>query len=574
MKKITLILLIAFPTCIAQSIIEGFVLDKNANIALPYAAIKLNNSNSYLITNINGKFSLNSKTEIDSLEVMFLGYKSKKIHISDLLKNNRIYLTPNIFDLDEIVINANKDEKYLYNLIKSLIEKYRNLKTITNSKAYITTSSSTNNIPIEHIEGFYNAKHSLYEGLINLELKSGRFGQNKSLSFYSLDNSEILKYFSLFKIDDQILPIHPGNIKLRAIKRKYNFKIDFCENCDKNDILVSFTPKKNNLNSFSGSFYFNKDDLVLKKIELNINNPKVPAILGLVEDDIIELKKIELKILFNPLDFNTVQYIDYNLIVNYKTDFINEQIKTGSFIYFFDYNKTFESPYFVNKIQFNNDYDKMLVLKATTDFWENNYQFPQSDSEKKSLNYIKKFGYLINYENSIPLEYITLVNPSVITWDREKRITWNVIKESLNHPIYKNQKDLLVEKYNFNYVIDQQIGKDGVKHYINSTIFDRNNSFCMEDIRDVNKLLYINLKFDIYEFHRQKVNSEIIKSMSFKEVKKIFSEAFKEASSEVSIMAEETKNGENFINLIFWNKKIKERLKVDNYKILIISNNL
>jgi hypothetical protein len=365
------------------------------------------------------------------------------------------------------------------------------------------------------------------------------------------------------------LPIHPGNVTLKSIKRKYNLKIDYCETCDKNDIIVSFTPKKNKSNSFSGSFYFNQKDLVFKKIEIHINNPTIPAISVLTEEDIIELKRIDLKILFNPLDFNTIQYLDYNLIVNYKSDHINEQIKSRSFIYFFDYNKTFESPYYVKKIKFNNDYDKMLALKATNAFWENNYQFPQSDSEKKSLNYIKNFGYLMNYENSIPIENINLVNSSVITWDRRNRISWKVIKETLNPPIYKNYKDLLVEKYNFNYIVDQQVDENGDKHFISSVVFDRNNSFCNEDIRGVNKLIYINLKFDIYEFHRQKVNLEINKTMSFKEVKNLFAKAFKEASAEALILANETKNGENFINLTFWNKKIKDRLRIDNYKIII-----
>ena len=571
MKKITLLLFIlSFTFSYSQSIIEGFLFDKETRTSLPYASIKIISSNNfYTITNEDGKFELNNKFASDSLEIRFIGFKTEKVAVSYFKKNLTFYLTPNTINLNEVFINGTIDEKYPYKLMSSLIKKYRNSKSITKSKAYIATSSSSNNLPVEHIEGLYNAEHSLFEGLIDLNIKSGRFGQNILFPFYSLDNTEILKYFSLFNTESKILPLQPGNLNLKSIKRKYNLKIEQCKTCDSNDILLSFTPKKNNLNLFSGTFNFNKDNLVLKKIELNINDPLIPAMSSIDKNDTIELKKIELKILFNPINFNVIQYIDYNLIVNYKSATSNKEIASSSFVYFYDYNKTFENPFFVKKIYFNNDYDKILALKTSNVFWENNYQFPRSVSDEKSLKYIKNYGFLINYENSIPLEYINLVKSAVIPWDRKNRLSWNVIKETLNHVFYKNEKDnFLIEKYNFNYLVDQQIDKNGMKHYVSRTIFDRNFSFCKKEIRDINKLIYINLIFDIYEFHRQKLNPEIFKTMNFEEVKNLFKEVYKQASIEASILTKETKSGKDLINLLLWNKKIKHKLKVDNFNLI------
>jgi len=571
MKKITLLLFIlSFTFSYSQSIIEGFLFDKETRTSLPYASIKIISSNNfYTITNEDGKFELNNKFASDSLEIRFIGFKTEKVAVSYFKKNLTFYLTPNTINLNEVFINGTIDEKYPYKLMSSLIKKYRNSKSITKSKAYIATSSSSNNLPVEHIEGLYNAEHSLFEGLIDLNIKSGRFGQNILFPFYSLDNTEILKYFSLFNTESKILPLQPGNLNLKSIKRKYNLKIEQCKTCDSNDILLSFTPKKNNLNLFSGTFNFNKDNLVLKKIELNINDPLIPAMSSIDKNDTIELKKIELKILFNPINFNVIQYIDYNLIVNYKSATSNKEIASSSFVYFYDYNKTFENPFFVKKIYFNNDYDKILALKTSNVFWENNYQFPRSVSDEKSLKYIKNYGFLINYENSITLEYINLVKSAVIPWDKKNRLSWNVIKETLNHVFYKNEKDnFLIEKYNFNYLVDQQIDKNGMKHYVSRTIFDRNFSFCKKEIRDINKLIYINLIFDIYEFHRQKLNPEIFKTMNFEEVKNLFKEVYKQASIEASILTKETKSGKDLINLLLWNKKIKHKLKVDNFNLI------
>ncbi len=248
MKKITFLLFVlSFSFSFSQTIIEGFIFDRETKTSLPYATMKIiSNNNYYTITNEDGKFEVSDKFILDSLEIRFIGFKTKKVAVSYFREKSKFYLTPNTFRLNQVLVVAKKDKNYTYNLLNNLIKKYRNKQTITKSKVFLSLTSSARGIPIETIEGFYNSKHNVSKGIIDLKLKSGRFGQNASFPFYSLNNTDILKDFQFFKKHNQILPLYPGNLSLSAIKGKYLIKIDECISCNLEDISISFMTKKKN----------------------------------------------------------------------------------------------------------------------------------------------------------------------------------------------------------------------------------------------------------------------------------------------------------------------------------------
>ena len=594
MKKIILLFIFASFSCFSQSYIEGFIFDKLTNESLPYATIKVisQNSSYYSITNEDGKFNVKSNLPTDSLEVRFLGYITKKVPISYFNKNAKFYLAPNINQLKEVFIMANKNKNYAYNLLHSLIQKYRHNTLVTESKGFLTLTSSARGIPIEIIEGFYNSKQSLSDGLIELKIKSGRFGQNKSFPFYSLNNSHVLKDFHFFKNSNQILPFYPGNMTLGEIKRKYIVKIDQCSSCSNEDLKISFVPKKFDGRLFFGKIIFNKERLTIKKIELDINDPITDGLSSIIKTDEMTPKQISLIINFNPVDYEKIQSLSLNFTMYYKSKESLEIIQSNSFLYFYDYNKSFEEPYFSNEIHFNNDYDKITALQTTDDFWNTNYQFPKSFNEEKSIEFLKKYGNLINYENTIPSDELEHTKSSVISWDKVKRLEWTSIKQNLaenkkentnrgltsNRDVDKvsyssfdiikfqqsNRSLGIPEKFNFSYLLDQYVDKNGVKQFITRTIFDRNSSFSRYD-RTKNKLIYINLIFDIYEYYRQNLIAVVNKNMNFDTVKDMCKEKFQEATLTVKKMENETNSGLNFQSLVRWNNTIKAKLNIDNF---------
>tara|TARA_R110002073_G_scaffold279026_1_gene442937 strand:+ start:196038 stop:197786 length:1749 start_codon:yes stop_codon:yes gene_type:complete len=577
----------------AQSSIEGFILDEATKEALPYATIKIISDTSYYtISNEDGKFEINPKFVKDSIEVTYIGFKATKVPLSYFKENNKLYLTPNAFDLNEVVVMA--DDDYAYNLLENLIKKYRKNHLVSQSKAFLTLTSSARNIPIEQVEGFYNSSQSLSDGLLNLKIKSGRFGQNKSFAFYSLDNTKILSDFQFFESSDQILPEYPGNLSGSAIKRKYDVRVDECSTCRSEDIQLSFFPKKANGRLFSGTILFNNDLQIIKRIELSIKDPVTKDLTSISDNVTISPNEIVLNITFNPSDYTKIQYLDFTFILNYDSTTSKEIIKSHTFLYFYDYNTIFKEPYFTHPTHFNNDYDEMIALQATPAFWDANYQFPKSYNEKRSLDFMKKYGYLINYDNAISSHDLKYTKPSVVAWSNEKRLEWESIQQSLvvSKKIKRSPNAAIAGtvnadevfhstidankgtpysdsngKYIFTYIADQYKNAKGQNQYSIRTLFDRNASFYKYN-RTKNKLVYINLMFDIYEYHRQTLEEKISPEMTFETVKAFCKEQFDTATTVVNKLNKETNFGDNYQSLIQWNNNIKSKMDIDNFSLI------
>lgn len=578
----------------AQSKIEGFIYDETTNDPLPYCTIRIySTKTNYTITNEDGKFAVDNVFSTDSLEIRYLGFKPKKTVVSYFEKESKLYMEMDVSVLDEVVLTADEDKDYPYRLLGRVIEVYRNSKNTTVSKAFLTMISSTRNIPIEQVEGFYNSEQNLAKGILDLRVKSGRFGQNSSFPFYSLDNTKILSDFQLFETSKQIFPDYPGNLTYNAIERKYDVQIDDCITCGEKEVSISFSPKETNGRLFHGKMLVDPQLLVVKKIELWTKNPITNALTSINEDVVLTPTEILLNIVFNPMDLEKIQYLDLTFRMGYKSKNVSEVIDSHTFLYFFDYDTFFKDPYFTEVIPFNNDYDKMIALRASDDFWEINYQFPKSISENRSMDFMKKNGFLINYNNYIPLDDLKYTKPTVLSWQKERRLKWGHIydissKENENDAMSNNPgKDITSgkaydtpfeqlqsktsrnNKDNFNicYVVDSYKGENGIEKMPSRTLLDINSSrFSYE--RTKNKLVYYNIIFDIYEVYRQLGASRITENMTFDEVKAVYDEMYIGASSEVKKMDKETRHGNDEEGLVKWNNRIKIKLNIDNFAMV------
>jgi|GEM_PF-3600746 hypothetical protein len=116
MKEIyTIILLFFFFYHNSQSVT---VYDKVTYKPIPFASIQYNKNGFYV--DENGTFRLNDiPSEIDSLLINHVRYKSKKIALNDIEKN--IYLQPKINNLNEVLINDRYQTKTLKPLSSFII---------------------------------------------------------------------------------------------------------------------------------------------------------------------------------------------------------------------------------------------------------------------------------------------------------------------------------------------------------------------------------------------------------------------------------------------------------------------
>ncbi|WP_431122130.1 carboxypeptidase-like regulatory domain-containing protein [Flagellimonas flava] len=595
MKKINLFLaLIVCTSAWSQSKIEGHIYDQTTNTPLPYCSIKIYGSKEdYTITNEDGKFAIGYEFANDSLEIRHIGFKPKKEALSYFKSEPRLYLETDVSALDEVVLTAGEDKEYPYKLLAQVVEKYRAKNKVTHSKAFLKLSSSARNIPIEQIEGFYNSGQSLSEGILDLKVKSGRFGQNKKFAFYSLDNTKILSDFELFGTTGQLLPNYPGNMNYEAIFRKYKVRIDPCTSCNEQDVAIAFFPKRPNGRLFYGKLIVDHARLIVKRIELGVKEPSITNLASI--NDNIELipMEMQLDIAFDPMDLDKIQYLNLSLRMDYRFDNFSEIIDSRTFLYTYDYDSTFEMPYFTEELSFNNDYDKIIALQASDHFWESNYQFPKSFKDNRSMNFMKEHGYLINYNSYIPLSDLMYAKPSVLSWHKDYRLHWEhltnfmpveedktarknargnrdvTVGKSFDSPVAAHIKSTGVKNskgLNITYMVDRYLDGEGKNKTVSRTLLDLNASQFNND-GSRNRLAYINIIFDIYEVYRQLASSRITESMGSEEAKAIFDEIYQGAAIEVKKMERETQRGADQEALRLWNRRINARLGVDNLSL-------
>lgn len=136
-----------------------------------------------------------------------------------------------------------------------------------------------------------------------------------------------------------------------------------------------------------------------------------------------------------------------------------------------------------------------------------------------------------------------------------------VDKEAHSISEFKSKKNNseIEEEYNFSYMLDMYLNEDGERQYVTRTLFDRNSSFCKYDRID-NKLIYVELIFDVYEIFNQRLKNEISNEMTFEEAKNLCNEKFEEASLTVEKMKNETNAGLNYRILKRWETTIKQKL--------------
>jgi|GEM_PF-258573 len=108
-KKIILInifLFIFIPDLLSQVSIQGSILNKVNEIAIPNANIYIENTSIGTISNTDGKFNFHIPMSLEEkvLVISSIGYQSLKINIKDFKSGSKQYLIPEVIELDEVTL--------------------------------------------------------------------------------------------------------------------------------------------------------------------------------------------------------------------------------------------------------------------------------------------------------------------------------------------------------------------------------------------------------------------------------------------------------------------------------------
>ena len=351
-KFILTILLFVFSISInAQNRINGIVADDKTNERLAFVNIVINDDGTLgTTTDIDGKFSITTKKEINNLTFSFVGYEKKTIDIEVGQDNISVSLEPSNIQLSEIVIDGSNNPA---NRIIDSVLKYRDSNNPKNLDSYYykiydnmvftidTTGLHPNDVMYNEFQDKdLMAMETVSEQLFKKPNKSQKniiankvSGIDSPMFVYIIENIQSIGFQEdLITINEKqyINPISNGS------KKKYIFVLESTLKTDSNDsiFVISFKPYRNtNFNALSGTMTINSDKWAIQNIKAEPS--KQDAMFNIDIQQLYEKvngywfpKQLNTNISFNMLDVYTMMGIGKSYITEIE---INKDLDRSNF---------------------------------------------------------------------------------------------------------------------------------------------------------------------------------------------------------------------------------------------------
>ncbi|SNR73831.1 DUF5686 and carboxypeptidase-like regulatory domain-containing protein [Lutibacter flavus] len=120
MKKVLLLIFLIPILSFSQNQIQGIVLDSKTNKPLPFASV-VTNTNFGSLSDVDGKFSIQTKNPFNNITISYIGYKSASVPIDIKDRFITIKLTASVESLNEVLITAKENPalRIIRNTIKN-----------------------------------------------------------------------------------------------------------------------------------------------------------------------------------------------------------------------------------------------------------------------------------------------------------------------------------------------------------------------------------------------------------------------------------------------------------------------
>ncbi|REE83217.1 carboxypeptidase-like protein [Lutibacter oceani] len=157
MKKFLFLIYLIPLITFSQKQIQGIVVDSKTKNALPFASI-ITNTGFGTLTDVDGKFSIQTKNAFNQIKISYIGYKSVTVPINLKDKFISVKLTTSVESLNEVLITAKENpalqiiRNTIKNKVRNDIEKSLNsFKFNTYNKILVTANPDSINGKIDSI---------------------------------------------------------------------------------------------------------------------------------------------------------------------------------------------------------------------------------------------------------------------------------------------------------------------------------------------------------------------------------------------------------------------------------------
>ncbi|MEL1255058.1 DUF5686 family protein [Flavobacterium sp. DGU38] len=324
MKLFCLFTLFFTLTLQAQFQINGIVNDSNSD-PLPFATITTSDNNN-AITDVDGKFTISSKTKINSFTISYVGFQTKTITVSDSKKFYTVYLQQKTDDLKEVVVsNENPALAILRKVIANKNtnnpqKKLKNFEYKTYNKLIVTANPDSINGRIDSSASYKDLKKKR----INIDSSDYKFKeviskqhlfQTEKVSQYQFGNKKLKEtilgtkmagfkqpVYEIIAFNLQSISIYDSKYELFETKysnpvsndalKDYNYKLlDTVDIKGRNTFMIYFKNKeKRKAAGLEGVLYIDQENFAIAKAIMRIKG--VLDISGIHEFEYVHKEKI------------------------------------------------------------------------------------------------------------------------------------------------------------------------------------------------------------------------------------------------------------------------------------------
>ena len=570
--------LVFFVLCLGKSLfgqykeIEGRVVNKKSNEAIPFANIYNKSLKKGTISNYDGYFRIPITSLRDSVQISFIGFDQEFIELRDNIEFYTIYLEEKLFLLGELTITA-KDNSYLYELVQKCRRSIPNIQQ--RSKAYYELKSFVDQKQIELVEGYYNVDVKGYK-VMDLHLKAGRIALQsyENRFFTSLGSSRAIIMLDLLN-GTQYFPKNPLELSGPKLKKSYYLTLNnkYLEGPSDSVYVIDYKPKDNLGLFFEGKLWINITKNQLIKITLNCNNALKHPFLPLFPTD--KISKISFNItqtyktsnshqaVFNHTDF--IYKIDYKSRIG-KAEEQNFSTETDVVLHIYEYNRSFFQPIFYFSSNAIDDYRKINAQPYNEFFWNYNDEFRLNDSINANEIYFSDANTLTNKTlfKSNNFSKLGLFEHPYVEWSKT-RIKF---QEVFSDTTAKTSTNFQSESYKLSVKIFLDINSYGNStDILTATIFNPYESFYYLPM-DNKTHCFVNMFFDLCEIDRRELEEKLnAEKDNFTRVGQIYTAFYKDFEVKKYEYLKALQRGTNKAEMLKYNDYIYEKLGIDNIEI-------
>lgn len=586
MKRVVIFILFSLPIILFSQIrISGSVREISTKQPIPYVSVYFPKYNIGTITDMNGNFSIHIADTVTNNSLVFscVGYQKKEIPVSQLIRQEQVYLQESQLNISGVEVKALSYDALL-TLVDRVFKKARSNKQSVSGKLFYSLMSEKENEPLELIEAFCSATQSMEYGLEEMKMKNGRIGTNTETEnkFMSLSSTNIIVNFVPYHIpaNSAGLPAIPSNHSLQKMKDAFSFWEDGLIQEDTSTLQkISFRSKSEPF--IEGYILFYKNTFLMKQYDLWFYNAK-NILFPVEKNDRVDSVDIHLTYTYknneNKIGQMLLEHVDMDYSLKYY-DARNDdsfRINTNLFFLFYDYRQPFTPPFF-RDVNLPSDYVKIWTFPHMEEFWEYNYFLPQNERKEQHLQFFKKHGIVKTEEDADFKPNIEELRSPLQTWSKERL---NLVKMPINAMFqsdYQEQEFFDLAKFEMRdhqYNVDAQIFLN--YFCLNDSLYFASKTFINLD--DSYFLLtpnayasaFVNMYFDLFEMSRRNLDKTLnqLSSCNPDKINAIYEAEIQQLGRNISRFKKDTRQATDIEGMLYWRKIINDSLQIDNQLLL------